>query len=215
VQEQADRTGYPQAILGFANLEDPDFESLLMRHLRYPNLRGLRHRSHGDYFSNPTFQRNFALLDQHDLSCDFSGRPEDGLRALRDLASRFPATPVTLHHCGIVLNIPSTMDEAFYVAWKRDLVIAAQAENVHCVISGVPVFDHDWTIESMRPWVLGVIEVFGTKRAVFGSHFPYDTLFSSYERLIDAYREIVSDFTADEQADLLSRNALRLYRIEV
>lgn len=62
--------------------------------------------------------------------------------------------------------------------------------------------------------MLTVIECFGTKRCMFGTHWPYDTLFSSYRRLIGAYAEILAGFSLDERRDLLFHNALRLYRIE-
>ena len=213
IQTQADGTGYPQAILGFADLEDPQVEDVIRRHLQHRNLRGIRHRSAGDYLSRPGFERGYSLLEKYGLTCDLGARPEAGMVKIRDLARRFPATGLTLHHCGIVLSVGGRFDGAFFDAWKRDLAIAAEADNISCVISGVPVFDHEWTVDSLRPWVLAVIECFGAKRSMFGSHWPYDTLFSPYEKLINAYAEIIGDFTIDEQTDLFSRNALELYRI--
>ena len=42
VQEQADRYGIPNGIIGFVKLDASDAESQLKRHLEYPNLRGIR-----------------------------------------------------------------------------------------------------------------------------------------------------------------------------
>src|SRR5216683_7691629 len=103
IQAQSDRAGYPQAILGFANLEDARAEEVLLRHLRHRNVRGVRHRSAGDYLANPAFERGYRLLDKYGLSCDLGARPRDGMVRIRDLAARYPATRLTLHHCGIVL----------------------------------------------------------------------------------------------------------------
>jgi predicted TIM-barrel fold metal-dependent hydrolase len=86
---------------------------------------------------------------------------------------------------------------------------------VACKVSGLGMVDHDWTIESIRPWVLHCIEAFGVDRAMFGTNWPVDVLYSSYLRQIDAYRLIVAEagFSRDEQEMLLYRNAERIYRI--
>jgi predicted TIM-barrel fold metal-dependent hydrolase len=48
---------------------------------------------------------------------------------------------------------------------------------------------------------------------MFGSNWPVDSLYSSYQTVIDAYREITLDFSAPEQAALFWQNAERYYRI--
>ena len=89
-----------------------------------------------------------------------------------------------------------------------------EAENVICKISSLVLVDHQWTVDSLRPWVLTCVETFGPKRCVFASHWPIDTLFGGFRKLVDAYREIVHDFTPEEQKDLLAANALRAYGLE-
>ena len=61
--------------------------------------------------------------------------------------------------------------------------------------------------------MLECIEAFGPKRCFFGTNWPVDRLYSTYDTLIDAYTEIVSDFSTEEKTDMFSRNAERLYRI--
>ena len=61
--------------------------------------------------------------------------------------------------------------------------------------------------------MLTSIETFGVDRCIFGTNWPVDWLWSTYDRLIDAYTEIVSDFSRDEQVALFSKNAENLYRI--
>ena len=48
---------------------------------------------------------------------------------------------------------------------------------------------------------------------MFGTNWPVDKLYSTYDRLIDAYTEIIADFSDDEKRNMFSRNAERLYRI--
>jgi hypothetical protein len=73
--------------------------------------------------------------------------------------------------------------------------------------------DHRWTVESLRPWVLECIDAWGTERAFFGTNWPVDRLSSSYGDVLDAYVELIADFTADEQAALFSGNANRIFRL--
>jgi predicted TIM-barrel fold metal-dependent hydrolase len=93
------------------------------------------------------------------------------------------------------------------------MATAATAENIVCKISGLGMGDHNWTVESIRPYVLSCIGAFGVQRSIFATNWPVDSLFSSYDTLIDAYTEIVSDFSDDEKMDLFARNTEALYRI--
>jgi predicted TIM-barrel fold metal-dependent hydrolase len=89
----------------------------------------------------------------------------------------------------------------------------AKAENVYMKISGLGMADRNWTVDSLRPWVIACIEAFGTSRVVFGTNWPVDRMYSSYPDLINAYARIISGFTPDEQLAMFSGNAERLFRI--
>ena len=73
--------------------------------------------------------------------------------------------------------------------------------------------DHEWTTERIRSSVMHCIETFGTDRCFFGTNWPVDSLWSSYDSIVDAYAEIVSDFSDQERQSLFSTNAENLYRI--
>jgi predicted TIM-barrel fold metal-dependent hydrolase len=73
--------------------------------------------------------------------------------------------------------------------------------------------DPRWTVDSLRPWVLECIDVFGVDRACFGTNWPVDRLFSSYPDLINAYAAILADFSREEQISMFSANAERIYGI--
>ncbi len=45
------------------------------------------------------------------------------------------------------------------------------------------------------------------------NNWPVDWLWSTYDELMDAYTEIISGFSGDEQTALVSKNAQELYRI--
>jgi predicted TIM-barrel fold metal-dependent hydrolase len=48
---------------------------------------------------------------------------------------------------------------------------------------------------------------------MFASNFPVDKLFSSYDDVFNAFKEITRDFSAQERAALFHDNAERVYRL--
>jgi predicted TIM-barrel fold metal-dependent hydrolase len=89
----------------------------------------------------------------------------------------------------------------------------AAEPNVFAKISGMGMVEHKWSEASIRPFVLGTIDYFGTDRAMFGSNFPVDRLYSSFDALYGAFESIVASFSESEKAKLFHDNALRVYRI--
>src|SRR6202012_1660964 len=100
-----------------------------------------------------------------------------------------------------------------YRAWREGMRQLAGCVNVAVKISGLAMFDHKWSVESLRPYVLETIDTFGVERAMFASNFPVDRLFGSYEDLWRAYASIVADASDAERDALFRRNAERVYRI--
>ena len=209
LQAAADRTGFPQAIVAHADLTDPRVEEQLARHCEHPNMRGIRDMTEeGDYLVDPAFHRGYALLEKFNLVCSLDCRWENMSEA-RDLALKFPNIPLVLDHTGF----PLERTDEYFKNWQQGIRTIAQAENVMCKISGLGMCDHNWTVESIRPWVLHCIEAFGPGRCFFATNWPVDKLFSTYDVLIDAYTEIVADFSHDEKVAMFSGNAEKLYRI--
>jgi predicted TIM-barrel fold metal-dependent hydrolase len=57
------------------------------------------------------------------------------------------------------------------------------------------------------------IESFGVARSFFGTNWPIDRLYSSYPDVLNAYAEIIKDFSESEQVAMYSANAERIFRI--
>ena len=208
LQEAADRTGFPHGIVAYSDLSDPDAEAELERHCQFPNMRGIRDFSHGDYLVRSDYQRGFALLEKFDLRPSMSVQWPD-MEKLLALANKFPNITIVVDHTGS----PTERNPAYFEKWKAGMATVAKADNIRCKISGLGMAAPDWTADSIRPYVLHCIETFGIDRAFFGSNWPVDWLFSTYDYLLDAYHEITADFTDDERTALFSKNAEAIYRI--
>ncbi len=204
----AERTGFPHAIVAYADLRDPNVESVLERHCEFPRMRGIRDFSYGDFLVADDFRRGYALLEKYNLHASIAAQCQD-MEKLAALASKFPNTVIVIDHAGN----PAERTPEYFELWKRGMATAATAENIIIKISGLGMGDHNWTVDSIRPWVLGCIEAFGVERSIFATNWPVDSLFSDYDTLIDAYTEIVADFSEDEKRDLFARNTEALYRI--
>jgi predicted TIM-barrel fold metal-dependent hydrolase len=208
LQEQADRTGFPNGIVAHCDLASSDAAETLERHMAYANMRGIRDFGQGDYLVDPAWQEGYGLLARHDLVFCLDVLPEN-LDKARALAEKYPDVVLCIDHAGF----PRARDADYFEMWKRGMQDAAGAPNVVCKISGLGMCDNEWTVDSFRPWVLACIEAFGTERSFFGTNWPVDRLYSSYGDVLNAYEEIIGDFSPGEQEALFSKNAERIFRI--
>jgi predicted TIM-barrel fold metal-dependent hydrolase len=220
LQGIADAHGYPHGIVAFADLASPNAQAVIEEHCQYSNVRGIRqclnfHRDPVKTFidnphlmSEPQWRRGYTLLKQFDLSFDLQLYYTQMEEALA-LSRQFPDTMMVLNHTGMPVDrSPEEID-----AWKKNMTSLASADNVSCKISGLGMGDWQWTVSSIRPFVLHAIEAFGVGRCMFASNFPVDKLFSSYDAVFDAFKDITKDFSIHERQALFHDNAERIYRL--
>jgi len=220
LQGIADRHGFPHAIVCQADLVDPDIETQLKGQKQFPNVRGVRHQLHWDSaplrqnVSRPDlcntkdFRRGFSLLEKYDLHFELQIFAAQATYAL-DLIKAFPATQFILVHAGMLTDrTPAVIEQ-----WRAALAALAEFPNVHVKISGLNMFNPDWTQKHMRQSIRDTIQIFGIERTIYGSNFPLEKLHSSYAALIAAYRTVLSEYSEDEQRRVLHDNAVRFYRL--
>jgi predicted TIM-barrel fold metal-dependent hydrolase len=219
LQSLADEGSHPNAIVGFAPLNDPKVEALLAEHCQSPNMRGIRHiiNWHPDprltytpknLLEDEAFAKGYALLGKYDLSFDLQIYPNQMVQAFH-LAKAHPDIPVIINHLGM----PVDRDAAGIARWKIGMELLAGLPHVFVKISGLGFVDRHWTPALARTLILETIDYFGTHRCAFASDFPTDKLFNSYGAGLEAYIEATKDFSATERDDLFAGNAERIYRI--
>jgi len=208
LQAFADKAGYPHGIVAECHLARPDAGQVLERHMRFANVRGIRDFGEGDYLTDPAWRAGFKLLAKHKLVSCIDTRPTR-LGKMLDLAKAFPDVQVCVDHCAI----PEQRDLEYQKFWRKAVGELAVAPNVTMKISGLGMMDRRWTIDSIRPYVLGCIDAFGPSRVVFGTNWPVDRMFSSYPDVVNAYATIIAGFTEGEQRAMFAGNAERLFRI--
>lgn len=218
--DDAAHRGLPQGIVAGADLSAPNAPAVLEAHAAFRNVRGIRQilNVHADplydyvgrhYLREPAWQRNFALLEPLRLSFDLQIYPSQVDDAVA-LARRHPTTQLILNHTGMFVDRDRPQG---WRAWRDGLSALAACDNVAVKISGLAMFDHDWTVESFRPYVLEAIAAFGVERCMFASNFPVDRLHAGYEALWKAYAATVAGCSDGEKDALFRGNAERYYRI--
>ena len=213
--------GFPHAIVAWADLADPAVEQLLERHCTHPNVRGIRFMlnylpgeplycmtDRPDWLADPQWLAGFALLERYHLSFDLQIYPHQMADAAA-LAARHPGIQLLLNHAGL----PIRRDAPYLADWRAALRTLAALPHVAAKISGLGMFEPDWTAASIRPLVLDTIAIFGIERCLFASNFPVDKLANDYDTIWQAFDQITADFSEDERQKLFHDNAAHFYRL--
>jgi predicted TIM-barrel fold metal-dependent hydrolase len=221
LQGVADRpdnpAGFPHGIVAFADFSKPDVAAVLEQHCASPNMRGIRQALNGivtnparhpDILNSDLWRANIGLLRAHHMSFDLQLFPSQMESAAR-LARQHPDVQFILLHVGL----PMDQTQDGLARWHRGLEQLAACPNVAVKVSGFGMFDHNWTIESIRPLVLTTIESFGLERAMFGSNFPVDGIWADGARVWNAYLAITADFSESDRQSLFHDNAVTFYRL--
>lgn len=219
--DQPGSGGFPHAIVAWADLADPQVEQALERHCEHPNVRGIRFMlnylpgeplycmtDRADWMQDPQWLAGFTLLEKYHLSFDLQIYPHQMADAAA-LAARHPGIQLLLNHTGL----PIRRDAAYLADWRAALRTLAAEPNVATKISGLGMFEPDWTAASIRPLVLDTIAIFGPDRCLFASNFPVDKLASDYDAVWQAFDQITADFSEDERQQLFHDNAAHFYRL--
>lgn len=218
VQSMAEQTGLPSAIVAYCDLESDTLATTLDAHTQASCLRGVRqivgraadediHSGTGALLSNPNWQRGLIQLAERELSFDLQLVPNQ-MEAACDVLETVPELDVALCHAGS----PWDQSPPGLAQWRAGLQRLAARPRTVCKLSGFGMFNHQWSVEALRPIVDACLEVFGSKRCLFGSNFPVDKLHATYTQLYDAYDALTGHLSAAQRDDVFVNNARRFYR---
>ena len=220
VTETAARTGWPHAIVGYADMTVDDVRPQLDRLVKYPLLRGVRMQLHwhetpafrfagsADQVIDPKVRANVGRLKDYGLSFDlqlFPAQLKDGLQ----LVGENPETNFVLTHCGMLAgDDPTTVHE-----WKTGLSTLAEAPNLYAKLSGLGTFVHRNDPALISTIYQAAIEILGSDRLMFGSNFPIEKIWTSHADLIAAHRSAASGLSVADEANIFSETASKAYRL--
>lgn len=220
LQQQADQHGFPQGIVAFANLADPQVGKILEQHAQFPNIRGIRmplnyHETsyrrmadRADYLTDPQWQAGFSLLEQHSLSFDVQIYTHQ-LDEVLALAEKFPNTTLIIEH----FAWPTDLSSQGFDLWQEKITKITALPNLFMKLSGIGcVFQH-LEIPQIKNYIKTAVNMLGADRCMFGSNCPPDTLFHDFDTLMSIYQHALADFSAAEQHKIFYSNAKKIYRL--
>jgi predicted TIM-barrel fold metal-dependent hydrolase len=180
-----------------------------------------------DLSIDPAFRDGLQLLGARGLSYD-TWQYHYQLPDLVDLARAAPETVIVLDHFSTPVGVGSfagKRDEIFG-QWRIDMAELASCQNVVAKLGGLAMPDNgfgwntaerpatsDELVEAQRAYYLHMIEVFEPRRCMFESNFPVDRFSISYPVLWNALKKIAAEFSDDEQDEMFSGTASRVYRL--
>ncbi|SFS21883.1 amidohydrolase family protein [Yoonia litorea] len=219
VQKVADANAdWPMTQVVFCDVTADDLDGQLDRFQTLSTVRGVRQivgRAPGEdaktgtngLLADPRFAEGLRRAGARGLSFDLQLIP-DLYSDMARVLDHAPETAIALCHCGS----PTDRSAAGHAAWAEALRLLSERPQVTCKLSGLGMFDHDWTVETIRPFVETCLDQFGPTRCMFGSNFPVDSLYSDYAILLSAMRQIVP---ADMHEAVFGATAAAFYRMGV
>jgi L-fuconolactonase len=124
-------------------------------------------------------------------------------------AQRHPALPIVIDH---MAKPDMARDE--FAAWRALMAPLAALPQVHCKLSGlVTEIGPGWRLDTLRPYVDAVLDLFGPQRVMWGSDWPVLNLAADYPRWADATDALLESETAEQRDAVLGGNAIRFYRL--
>lgn len=220
VRELHDETGWPMAMVGCADLFDENAADVMRaQQALTPLVVGTRLQLHWhertefrfadgpDRMKDPVFGHNIAVLAELGWLFElqvFSGQMHDAAQLVADN----PDVQFVLVHAGMLTD---RRDETEVRRWRAGMRELAAYPNVVVKLTGQGTFVHRVDLDLLRFVADEVLAGFGSQRTMFGTNFPVEKLWTSMADLTHAWKHAVSDRTPDEQADVFSRTARRVY----
>ena len=220
VQATADRTGWPHAIVGYADMTVAEVRPAFDALAKYPLMRGIRQQFHWhenpqyrfarspDLCRDPIVQRNVARLADYGWTFDLQVFAPQ-MTAAAELAEACPAVTFVLQHAGMLEDL----SDDGRAAWKGGMRALAKCPDVTSKLSAFGTFLHRNDPAHIARVLHDTVAIFGERRCLWGSNFPIEKLWTSYADLLAAFRRAASDLTAGAQAEIFERTAARVYRL--
>lgn len=224
VETVAHETGWPHAIVGYADMTVADVRPALDRLARYPRVRGVRQQFHWhenplyrfatdpDLCRRPAVQANVARLSDYGWSFDLQVFAEQ-MPGAAELARVCPQVPFVLPHAGMLTDT----SPAGWSKWRDNIAILANEPNVFVKLSGFGTFIHRNDEDHIARLIRETVAAFGPQRCLWGSNFPIEKLWTDYASLIAAHRRGIKELGGPD-AEAVGRaifydTASRVYRL--
>lgn len=220
VQDEANQHGVVKAVIGYSDFTVEDVRSQLEKLRKYPSMRGLRQQFHWhekplyrfakdpDMCRNLTIQNNVARLADYGWTFDLQVFPSQMAGAV-ELARACPDVTFILVHSGMREDLSPAGD----ALWTEGMKKLSDCPNVCSKLSAFGTFLQRNDPDFIEKMITETVGLFGSDRCMFGSNFPIEKLWTSYDELFAAFRNGARNLSQTDQDDIFNNTASRVYRI--
>lgn len=218
--ELNEATGWPTAVVGSADLFSPDAVDVMKQQTTLPIVRGTRLQLHWhereefrfasapDRMKDPVLRRNIASLEELGWVFElqvFPGQMADAAK----LVAAVPDVTFVLVHAGMLTDLA----DATVREWRDGMARLAQLPNVVVKLTGQGTFTRSLDRDFIAFVASETLGWFGADRAMFGTNFPVEKLWTSMPPLVLAWRDALAHLPAADQAAIFAGTARRIYAL--
>jgi predicted TIM-barrel fold metal-dependent hydrolase len=125
------------------------------------------------------------------------------------LAREFPKVSFVLLHAGMLED----RSPVGWALWREGMAKLAACPNVATKLSGLGTFVRACSIDLWEPVVRETLDMFGAERCMFGSNYPIEKLWTTYERIVAVMQVCCAGLSATERSLVFGGTARRVYRL--
>lgn len=220
----AESSGLPLAHVGWAAFGQEECAVQLDRQMRSPLFRGVRAkpltarhpeqlqavRGQPGSLQDDTWCSGLGLLAERDLSWDLRV-PAWHLSEAAERLQEHPSLRVVLNHCGL----PWDRTDAGLRLWRQGIEALAANPQVCVKLSELGTPGRQWHAEDNLALLQELIRAFGPKRCLFASNAPVSGLQVSHADWLALVERAISREAPDARDDILWRNAVHWYRLQL
>ncbi len=218
VATASEQSGFPIAIVAYADLLAEDARPQLDALAEVPRVRGVRLQLHWhenalyrfakgpDLCSDPALRRNIARLGDYGFSFDlqvFSGQ----MAGAAELAASCPDVTFVLQHAGMLEDL----SPGGIAQWQHGMELLAAQPNVVSKLSGLGTFLRKNDAAHIAFIASNTRALFGAERCLFGSNLPIEKLWTNYGELFAAHQAAVP---VEQRDAVFETTARRVYRLD-
>jgi L-fuconolactonase len=203
-------TPYVAGVVGWADFESPRAVETIARLASDPLLVGLRPMVQDiddvAWLARSHLAPAFAATIAHGLVFDALVKPQH-LPQVATLLERHPSLAVVVDH-----GAKPDLHANDLASWRHAMAAVAAFPRAACKLSGlVTEAPPGASLDTLRPVIDTLIDLFGPYRLVWGSDWPVVELAGGYDRWRAMSLQALAPLTASERAHILGGNAQRIY----
>jgi L-fuconolactonase len=207
--ELADKHPFIAGVVGWVDLAHPEVDRQLDE-LVSDKFKGVRHlvesEPDDEWLLRPAVINGLRRLAARNLTYDLLIHPRH-LGYAERLVKEVPSLNFVIDHMA-----KPAIAKGEFESWAKQLEPFKDLQNVYCKMSGLVTEANwsSWTTGDLRPYVDHALSVFGTDRLMFGSDHPVCLLAGSYDRVLDAFQELIK-----ESDKIFRDNAAKFYSLRL